>query len=210
VEDRKFVSTIGRRSPERGSTVALAMIVMTALSTLAGVTLVMVKGGISTVSNDRFHTLAMYAAESGGAAAMDFLRANVDPNTGWKAFISANNSALQTPAGIAGNTIPSGSAGNLLGPDTQGWYTVQVLNNRTDTGFTTGDDNDKRVVIRSTGYGPNGATATIEWEVGAGVGTLGTPCSEYAQRGMAENGGGGNDCLGAINQGDSATMRPGG
>ncbi|HEU0029743.1 MAG TPA: hypothetical protein VFQ53_03850 [Kofleriaceae bacterium] len=188
----------------------LSMIVLTALATLSGLTVVSVQGGITTSSNDRFHQIAVYAAESGGAAAMDFLRKNVNKVTGWQKFISANNANPQQP-NIPGNNAPIGTPGNLFSTDMQGWYSVTILNNRSDPGFTTGADSDKRVIIRSTGYGPNGAIAIIEWEISAAnITGLGRPCPGYGQKGMGEDGAGRNDCLGTINTGTTATFRPGG
>ena len=203
-------SPLPGRHRERGNSLVLAMIVLAALGTLSALTVVSVQGGIATVGSDRFHAIAVYAAESGGAAAMDFLRKNVNLSTGWKNYISANNASPPQP-NLPGNNQPSGAAGNLFSSDTLGWYSVQVLNNRDDTGFATGDDNDKRVVIRSTGYGPDGAVAVIEWEITAqNVTGLGRPCSVYAQRNESEDDSGRNDCLGSVNTSDTATFRPGG
>jgi hypothetical protein len=186
------------------------MIVLAALGTLSALTVVSVQGGIATAAGERFHTIAVYAAESGGAAAMDFLRKNVNLSTGWKNYISASNANPPQP-NLPGNNQQDGAAGNLFSADIQGWYSVQIFNNRNDTGFTTGDDNDKRVVIRSTGYGPNGAVAAIEWEIVAqNITGLGRPCGVYAQRNEGEDDSGRNDCLGTINTSDTATFRPGG
>ena len=188
----------------------LALIVLGALGTLSALTVVSVQGGIATAGNDRFHSIAVYAAESGGAAAMDFLRKNLNLTTGWSAYISASNASPPQPA-LPGNNQASGTAGNLFSADTQGWYSVQILNNRSDSGYAAGAENDKRVVIRSTGYGPNGAVAVIEWDIsGANATGLGRPCSVYAQRNESEDDSGRNDCLGVINTGDTATFRPGG
>lgn len=188
----------------------LAMIVLSALGTLSALTVVSVEGGIATTGSDRFHAIAVYAAESGGAAAMDFLRRTVSPTTGWTAYVSAKNANPSQP-GLAGNNQAVGATGNLFSADIQGWYSVQILNNRNDSGYATGADNDKRVIIRSTGYGPNGAVAVVEWDITAqNVTGMGRPCSVYAQRGEAEDDSGRNDCLGTINTSDTATFRPGG
>jgi hypothetical protein len=188
----------------------LAMIVLAALGTLSALTVVTVQGGIATAGNDRFHAVAGYAAESGAAAAMDFLRRNVNSSTGWKAYVSANNANPPQPD-LPGNNQDVGAANNLFSSDMQGWYSVQILNNRGDSGFSAGNDNDKRVVIRSTGYGPNGAVAVVEWDISAqNITGMGRPCSVYAQRNESEDDSGRNDCLGAINTGDTATFRPGG
>ena len=198
------------RHRERGNSLMLALIVLAALGTLSALTVVSVQGGIATAGNERFHAIAVYAAESGGAAAMDFLRKNVNLTTGWKNYISPSNTSPQQP-NLPGNNQLNGAAGNLFSADIMGWYSVTVLNNRSDTGYASGNDNDKRIVIRSTGYGPNGAVAVIEWEITAqNVTGLGRPCSVYAQRNESEDDSGRNDCLGTLNTGDTATFRPGG
>ncbi|MEJ7601829.1 MAG: hypothetical protein WKG01_28280 [Kofleriaceae bacterium] len=199
-----------RRVRERGNAMLLAMIVLTALATLSSLTVVSVQGGIATTSNDRFHNIAIYAAESGGAVAMDFLRRMINSTTGWTAYISASNTNPPQP-NMPGNNIQYGQPGTLMSADQQGWYSISILNNRSDPGFVGGTDTDKRVVIRVTGYGPNGSVAILEWDVtAANVTGVGRPCPSYAQRGMSEDGAGRNDCLGAINTGDTATFRPGG
>jgi len=186
------------------------MIVLAALGTLSALTVVSVEGGLATTGNDRYHAIAVYAAESGAAAAMDFLRTNINLSTGWKSYISARNTNPPQP-NLPGNNQDVGAAGNVFSPDILASYSVQILNNRGDSGFATGDDNDKRVVIRSTGYGPNGAVAVIEWEItGQTVTGLGRPCGVYSQRDESEDGSGRNDCLGVLNTGDTATFRPGG
>ena len=63
-----------RRQRERGNSLVLAMIVLTALGTLSMLTLMSVRSGMQTSSGDRFRSTALYAAESGAAAAMDYLR----------------------------------------------------------------------------------------------------------------------------------------
>jgi hypothetical protein len=187
----------------------LSMIVLAALATLSTLTVFAVKGGIATVGNDRYHAIAVYAAESGAAAAMDFLRKSVNSSTGWTAYISPKNANPPQP-GLPGNNLESGVPGNLFSTDMQGWYSVQIFNNRGDSGFTAGNDNDKRVVIRSTGYGPNGAVSVVEWDISAqNITGMGRPCAVYAQRNESEDDSGRNDCLGTINTGDTATFRPG-
>jgi hypothetical protein len=198
-----------RRTSERGSAMLLAMIVLTALATLSGLTVVSVKGGISTTSNHRFRAIAVYAAESGGAVATDYLRRHISRQKGWTAYVTANNASPIAPP-FAGNNVPWGQSGNLFTIDQQGWFSVQIYNNRSDPGFATGQDSDARVIIRSTGHGPDGAIAILEWEIsGSGVNGLGRPCPAYGQRGISEDGAGRNDCLGTLNITDTATLRPG-
>lgn len=197
------------RHRERGNSLVLALIVLASLGTLSTLTVVTVKGGLSAVGSERFHAIAVYSAESGGAAAMDFLRKNINLATGWTSYVSPSNASPPQP-NLPGNNQATG-AGNLFSPDMQGWYSVEILNNRSDPGFTAGEDQDKRIVIRSTGYGPDGAVAVVEWEItGQNVTGLGRPCSVYAQRNESEDDSGRNDCLGVINTGDTATFRPGG
>lgn len=206
----KYTRNRSPRNRERGNAMILAMIVLTALATLSGLTVVSVQGGIASSSNDRFHSIAVYSAESGGMVAMDFLRKNVNLSTGFGAYVTPSNVNPVQP-NIPGNNIANGVAGNLFDSDMQGWYSVQILNNRTDTGFAAGTDNDSRVIIRSTGYGPNGAIAVLEWEISAAnITGLGRPCPGYGQKGMSEDGAGRNDCMGTINTADTATFRPGG
>jgi len=198
------------RRRQRGNSMLLATIVLVALGTLSSLTVVSVQGGIATTGNDRFHQIAVYSAESGGAAAMDYLRKNIDQATGWTAFVTANNASPVSP-NLPGNNAAIGSAGNLFTSDVLGSYSVTIYNNRSDPGYAAGQDTDKRIVIRSTGYGPNGSVAIIEWEITANnVTGLGRPCPGYGQKGESEDGAGRNDCLGVINTGDTATFRPGG
>jgi len=199
-----------RRDRERGNTLILSLIVLTALGTLSAMTVVTVEGGIATTGNDRYHAIAAYAAESGAAVAMDYLRKNLNLSTGWAAYITPSNLNPPSP-GLAGNNADVGASNNLFSSDVPGSYSVQIYNNRSDSGYALGTDADKRVIIHSTGYGPNGAIAVVEWEIsGAGAAGLGRPCSVYAQRDESEDGSGRNDCLGSINTSDTATFRPGG
>ena len=191
----------------------LAMIVLTALATLSALTVVSVQGGIATSSNDRFHTIAQYAAESGGAAAMDYLRKNVDPTKGWGAFVTYKNQSPRSDLPIPGNNAAPGAAGNMFSPDMQASYTITILNNPSDAGFalTPAEDKDKRVIIRATGYGPNGSLAVIEWEISAnGITGIAVPCDVYAQKGQSDEGAGRNDCLGTIDTAQGSAFRPGG
>lgn len=161
------------------------LIVLVGLGTIAGLTVISVQGGSATTNTHRFNAMALYAAESGVAVTMDYLRSNVryknplpppppppappplipyDPGrfTDW---MTVNNT---TPAvlPIPGNGVPSGAAGNLLSNDQRGWYEVVLVNNESDDpGMSDGKDWDGRAVIQSTGHGPNGAVAKIEVEI---------------------------------------------
>jgi Tfp pilus assembly protein PilX len=206
------VTQVKSSERERGSAMVLALIVLVGLGTLSGLTVVSVQSGITTTTNDRFHAIAVYAAESGGASAMEFLRGHMDNATGWTAYVTANNaSPLIAMPGITGNDVAPGVTNNPFSTDIQAWYHVDIYNDRSDAGYATGSDTNKRVVIHVTGHGPNGATAIVEWDVTAGVGgASATPCGEYTQSQQSENGGGFNGCMGQVNSTDTKTTRPGG
>lgn len=196
---------------QRGSALVVTLIVLTGLVALGGLTVLAVQGGIGAAGHERHRTTALYAAESGAAAAMDYLRRNVDSVSKWSALVEPDNDMPQMPADIVGNGVAHGADGNLFSADTLAWYEVEILNNLDDAGYAAGDDRDGRVIIRATGYGPGGATAQVEWQVGVEVkGAGGRPCPGYGQKGMAEDGAGRNDCLSTIVATDVATYSPGG
>jgi hypothetical protein len=196
---------------QRGSALVISIIVLTGLVTLGGLTVLAVQGGIGAAGHERHRSTALYAAESGAAAAMDYLRRNVDTTQKWSAFVEPSNISPQMPADILGNQAMPGTPENLFSTDITAWYEVEVLNNLDDDGYTLGDDEDGRVIIRSTGHGPNGTVARVEWQIGVQItGAGGRPCPGYGQKGMAEDGAGRNDCLTTIVATDVATFSPGG
>lgn len=167
-----MTTTRSPRDRQRGNSLLLALIVLSALAMLGSLTVVSVQSGLKTSTNDRFQGVAMYAAESGGAAAMDFLRNHFDTERGWSAYVKRNNDpTLITP--LAAPDLPSsgalpGAAGNLFSADQNAWFTIEILNNRGDPGFALGsstNDMDGQVIIRSTGHGPQGSVVILEWEV---------------------------------------------
>lgn len=148
------------RSRERGTAMVVMLIVLVTLGTIAGLTVISVQGGAAQASAQRFSAMALYAAESGAASAMSWLKAQHEPPP--NGFTNLLN---QTPLGIPGNTIRPGQPGNLLSNDQQGWYEVKLLNNPGDPRFDFVEDSDSTIIIQSTGYGPNGAMRRLEWEV---------------------------------------------
>src|SRR5690349_17951139 len=158
-----FVPASRRR--QRGSVVIVAMLVLVALISLGGLTVLSVQGSASATGADRFKAIALYAAESGASAAMDFMRKHLSQLTAWGAYVEPNNVNPQSPEEIPGNGILPGEDGNLFTPEMNAWYEITILNNPTDPSFAAGEDFDKRVIIRSTGHGPNGAVAQVEWEI---------------------------------------------
>jgi hypothetical protein len=199
-----------RARSQRGNALLISLIALTGLATLGNLTVVSVQGGVHAASSDRFHAIALYAAESGGAAAMNYLRGTVDSASRFGALVSPRNSSPRSPSDIPGNLVRPGQPGNLFSSDLQAWYEIQLLNNRQDPGFEAGTDDDAKIIIRAVGHGPDGAIATLEWEVQAtGMSSLGRPCPGYGQKGLSEDGAGRNDCMGIIDLADTATYRPG-
>jgi len=192
-----------RRHPERGNTVVLALVVLSALGTLGLLALSGIRSSTQTSANDRFHAIALYAAESGGAAAMEYLRAHLDPDAGWTALLETG--ALDA---VPGNNAAPGTTENPFSSDLIASYSIELVNNRGDSGYASGTDTDKRVIIRSTGYGPERAVAVVEWEVQSSATTTQRPCPTYGQKGMSEDNAGRNDCLGSIDTTQAATFTP--
>jgi hypothetical protein len=165
------------RASEQGGVILVAMVVLSTLSILAGLTVMSTESGLATMKTQRFHTIAEYAAESGAAAAMVFLRDKYDVDgTGagpkYSAQISANNLNPPSPPGIAGNNLGVGVAGNPFSNDMQAHYRVMLLNNRADPGFSAGVDSDGIIQIYVNGFGPDGSIASMVWEI-QGTGTVG-------------------------------------
>jgi Tfp pilus assembly protein PilX len=162
------------RDPQRGNSLLLALIVMSALATLGSLTVVSMQSSIQMSTNERAEAIALYAAESGAAVAMDALRKNfdVDPagKTTWSRYVVSRNEA---PFANLSTLIPSsgarpGDPNHLLGPDQNAWYEIVLLNNRDDDAFGTGtgaNETDGKIIIRSTGHGPQGSLAIIECEI---------------------------------------------
>lgn len=165
------------RDRQRGNSLLLALIVMSALATLGSLTVVSTQSSLKTSTNNRAQTIAMYAAESGAAVAMEFLRHHFDPNTAntfsdWSAYLTQSNAnvGLVPTSDIPSNGVRPGdpSGNNLFSADQNAWYEIQLYNNRNDPKFNDAPgqcDGDGRLIIRSTGHGPQGSVAIIEWEV---------------------------------------------
>ena len=156
------------------------MIVMSALATLGSLTVVSVQGSLKASTNDRAQAIAQYAAESGVAVAMDFLRKHYnDPLSGnnWSCFVHQSNLPAPTPLDqsvLPGNgVLPSDTTGlKLFSADQNASFQVVFLNNRDDDKFNDvtvappcNNDADSRIMIQSTGRGPQGALAIVEVEV---------------------------------------------
>lgn len=196
-----------RRRSQAGNSIVLSLIVLTALGTLALVTVVTVRGSLRATANDKFHAVAVYAAESGGAAAMEHLRADMPSGTKWTAYVNAGNTP-KAMTGLAGHAALPGTAGNPFTAATGAWYEVELLNNRGDSGYAAGTDTDGRLIIRATGHGPDDAIAIVEWEVTAEPTSVPNPCRTYSQENQAEDNSGTNACLGVVDTSQTASFRP--
>jgi Tfp pilus assembly protein PilX len=161
------------RDRQRGNSLLLALIVLSALATIGGLTVVSMQSSLKTATSDRAQSIALYAAESGAAAMMRVLRMDTsfDHDHGWSRFVKRRNEDI-TPvntADLPSNGALPGDPNNPFSADQNAWYTVSIYNNRDDKNYDSGDatdqDFDGRVIIRSTGTGPQGSVAIVEWEV---------------------------------------------
>jgi Tfp pilus assembly protein PilX len=158
-----------RRDPQRGNSLLLALIVMSSLATLGSLTVVSVQSSLKSSTNERAQAIALYAAESGIAMGMAFLRQEFKPDVGWSALVTPSNVSIQVlgaPVFPASGALP-GTPNNPFSPDQNAWFSIQVLNNRSDPGFdkTGNNDEDGQVILRATGNGPQGSVAILEWEL---------------------------------------------
>jgi hypothetical protein len=195
---------------ERGSAMVVSMVSLVGLIGVGGLALLASQGDLSSASQDRFQGVALHAAEAGVAVAMDALRTQHDPDIHWSALVTPENQDIGLSPAVAGNGLPSGDEGNLFSSDRQSWYEVEIRNNVSDPGFVAGQDDDARVVIRSTGHGPDGARVILEVEVsGLSLSTgINEICAGYGQRGLDADGSGRDDCMGVVDSGSTATFRP--
>jgi Tfp pilus assembly protein PilX len=188
----------------------VAMVSLVGLIGVGGVALLATQGDLSGTAHDRFQTVALHAAEAGVAAAMDALRGQHDPGDHWTSLVNPENQDIEPCDTVAGNGVQPGEEGNLFSADRQSWYEVQIQNNVSDPGFAAGDDDDSRVVIRSTGHGPNQARVILEVEVSGRnlMVDANQMCAGYGQRGLDADGSGRDDCMGVVDSGSQATFRP--
>jgi hypothetical protein len=150
------------------------MIVLSALATLGSLTIVSVQGSFKASTHDRSQTIAMLAAESGAAVAMEYLRTRHDAATHWSSFVNPDNNPPFVLSNLAGQMPSNGalplSPNNLFAPDQNASYSVVILNNRADPGLGSviappDKDTDGQIIIQATGRGPQGSLAIVEMEV---------------------------------------------
>jgi hypothetical protein len=142
------------RDPQRGNSLLLALIVMSALAALGSVTVISVQGGLKASTHDRAQTIAMHAAESGAAFAIEYLHSK----TLW-------TSVPFGPPPFPQNNAQPGDLDNPFSPEMNAWFSVVLRNNRSDPSNNPNDDDDHQVILESTGHGPQNSVAVIEWEV---------------------------------------------
>jgi hypothetical protein len=155
--------TSRRRDHQRGNSLLLALIVMSSLAALGSLTVVSVQSSLKASTNDRAGSIAMYAAESGIALAIEFLRTNWTAPGSWAPHIVGNNASTVTLPFPSNGVVPG--PGNPFAADQNAWFLVQTLNNRGDTGYVVGTDDDDQIILRATGHGPQGSVAIIECEI---------------------------------------------
>jgi hypothetical protein len=202
---------------EKGSVLVVSMVSLVGLLAVGSVAVLASQRTMRVASHERFQAGALLAAESGINASMDFLAQIEDPSVHWQGFVQTSNIDPTTGRQVGpqllipGNTLKPGESGSLFTTDSGLWFEATILNNPDDPGFAdTPVGDDGILVIRSVGHGPNGATVTLEAEVGGGNISGGTrPCATYAQAGLFEDGAGRTDCLGTVDGAATATMAPG-
>lgn len=172
------------RNPERGAALALTLIAITALLGLGALTVLGMRTELLSSGQSRFNQAALYAAESGAAAGVDFLRTNCKTVSFFSEWIMPRNENPQSPDAIVGNNKRPGQDGNPFLAELDTWYSVKVYNNVSDKDYNIGKDSDGTVILHSTGYGPDQTVATIELEVKNDVCTGEFCATSYAQRGL--------------------------
>jgi hypothetical protein len=206
------------RDPRRGSVLATSAVVLAGLIGVAGLSVLSVQRSLGVSGQQRGHAQALHAAEAGIASGATFLRKHLSLGSNWGAYVQVNCSPKEkdlgsctgvSPPDLVGNGALPGTPDNPFDPAANAWYEVVLLNNASDPKFALGGDGDAIIIMRSTGHGPDGARVVLEVEVGGTASkSADEQCVGYAQQGMSELNSGRNDCLGAINNADTATYTP--
>src|SRR5262245_46191084 len=109
------------RNREQGAALVVTMVTLTALLGIGAVTILSTQSSLSAAGQSRFSQSALYTAESGASAGMEYLRNNCSSTQLFTALVSAGNASPQKPAGILGNGVLPGGAGNPFA-DGDSWY----------------------------------------------------------------------------------------
>jgi hypothetical protein len=180
----------------------VSIIALVALLGIGVVSMIAVRSDTKASGSDRFLQLALYAAESGSNAGMDYVRGACSGTSTLSSLVEPNNVNPQQPAAIYGNDIRPGEPGNPF--STGAWYEVTILNNLDDPGLAAGNDTDIRVIVHSVGHAPDGVSTTVD--VTVLVASCQAACEkEYAQQGMDARNGGSAVCSTQLTLG--ATLR---
>lgn len=155
--------TLKQRQSQRGSVLLIAMGMLIGLLSVGLLTLSGVRRGSVSAKHERFHSVALFAAESGLSAGMAYMRTR---SSDWATFASANNSTPYVPDDLPGNGVSYEDANSTFSGELNLWYEVTILNNEDDPNFAVGES-DGIMTIRSVGHGPDGATVVLEMDVDA-------------------------------------------
>lgn len=198
-----------RRARERGAALAVTLIAITALLGLGALTVLSVQTEMSATAQGRFSQAALYAAESGTSAGMDYLRTHCAADgTFFSASVSPSNSAPPQPTDLVGNNVKPGLTGNPFDPQSSMWYSVSILNNPEDPGFIAGTDDDGVVIIHANGHGPDQTVAAVELTV-TNQSCVKTFCEqEYAQRNVTSRNDANAACSARVTQSNIRQFNP--
>src|SRR5215471_11771476 len=101
----------------------VSLVALTSLLSLGALTVVVVRGGLAGSGQTRSGQQALYVAESGAHAGIDFLRSHCETVNLFTEWMSAGNASPQQPSGILGNNAQPGTTGNPFGSDdSSSWY----------------------------------------------------------------------------------------
>jgi hypothetical protein len=196
------------------------MIALVALLGLGALTVLTVRVESQSSGQGRYDQQALYVAESGAYAGIDFLRSNCETENLFTQWLSKSNASPQEPTGILGNNVKPGQTGNPFGTDnTTLWYSVKILNNSDDPcidGSTTLSDcrggarldSDGIVVLESTGHGPDQSVATVKVTASNNTCLNAFCAQEYAQRDVGERNTSSVACSARIASGTLRTVNP--
>jgi hypothetical protein len=184
----------GRRRPDAGFTLVVVALRLLILTATAPIALHTTRTDLNAAGRLRESKYAFYAAEAGLAAGKEFLASRWDPVTRWTSVIprTAPPPCAFVESGRI-NCCPAGSTACLQSdpfyrpfqsstdPQLRALrtaYYVTFRNNCTppnclDNAADPLRDDDGRVIISATGFGPNGARVTLELQVAqSGQGSL--------------------------------------
>src|SRR5262245_5264892 len=99
------VNRTSRRHRQRGAALAISLIAITALLGLGALTVLSVQSELAASGQSRFTQAALYAAESGTAAAMDYLRNHCKLGLFYTDYVTSGNVSPLPMNEIVGNHV---------------------------------------------------------------------------------------------------------